>query len=81
MACFCVNSKYLRVMVIQIFLNLGEFWWNLPIPFHGYGILFKIFKGIWDTMDPFQGLRYGSGQTAGAKTIFHLAQGLPMVCR
>ena len=27
-------------------------WGYLPISFQGYGILFKIFKWIWDTRDP-----------------------------
>ena len=33
----------------QSFLNSGKFWRYLPISYQGYGILFKIFKGIWDT--------------------------------
>ena len=41
-----------RDMVIQSFLKWGEFWGYLPIFFKGLGILFKIFKGIWDTWDP-----------------------------
>ena len=50
---FCKNSKYIRDMGIQSFLNLGVILViNLPIYFQGYGILFKIFKGIWDTRDP-----------------------------
>ena len=39
-------------MMIKIFLILGHFRRYLPISFQGYVILFKIFKGIWDIMDP-----------------------------
>ena len=35
---------------------LSEFGGYLPYQFYGYGILFKIIKGIWDTGTPFQGL-------------------------
>ena len=31
---------------------LSEFWGYLPYLFLGYGIFFKIIKGIWDTGTP-----------------------------
>ena len=49
---FCENSKYLRDMVIQNLLTLGERWLYLPISFYEYGIHFKILKGIWHTREP-----------------------------
>ena len=69
----------LRDMVIQSFLKLGEFLGYLPISFKGYGILFKIFKVIWDTWDPLPGPHMGtcmvaqmSSKNRCTEAVFHL---------
>ena len=52
-------------MHVQSFLKLGEFsrliHVYMPVSFQGYGILFKLLKGIWDTKDPFPWPQYVFG--------------------
>ena len=55
MGCLCKSSKYFKDMGIQSFLNLGVILVLFDNFLGGYGILFKIFKGIRDTRDPLPG--------------------------
>ena len=66
---FFEHSKSFRDMVIQCFLNFGEFWWCLPISFQGYEIFIKIFKGIWDTRYPIPVTWYYQINTCFQKNI------------